>query len=60
MEECYIWDILVSHFLERTEKCFFILNMIILSDALRDLVPFVQFNVKNTYGGVLLLVKLTW
>ena len=28
-------------------------------DALRDLVPFVQFqNVKNTRGGVLLLVKL--
>ena len=28
-------------------------------DALSDLVAFVQFkNVKNTYGGVLLLVKL--
>ena len=28
-------------------------------DALRDLVPFVQFkNVKNTHGGVLILVKL--
>ena len=29
-------------------------------DALRDLVPFVQFKnrAKNTYGGVLLLVKL--
>ena len=28
-------------------------------DALRDLVPFVQFkNVENTRGGVLLLVKL--
>ena len=28
-------------------------------DALRDLVPFVQFKtVKNTHGGVLLLVKL--
>ena len=27
--------------------------------ALRDLVPFLQFkNVKNTHGGVLLLVKL--
>ena len=27
--------------------------------ALRNLVPFVQFkNVKNTHGGVLLLVKL--
>ena len=27
--------------------------------ALRDLVPFIQFkNVKNTHGGVLLLVKL--
>ena len=27
--------------------------------ALRELVPFVQFkNVKNTYGGVLILVKL--
>ena len=30
----------------------------ILWDVLRDLVPFVQFkNVKNTHGGVLLLVK---
>ena len=30
-----------------------------ICDTLRDLVPFVQFkNVKNTHGGVLLLVKL--
>ena len=30
-----------------------------ICDALRDLVPFVQFkNVKNTHGGVLILVKL--
>ena len=30
-----------------------------LCDALRDLVPFIQFkNVKNTHGGELLLVKL--
>ena len=29
------------------------------TDALRDLVPFLQFkNLKNTHGGVLLLVKL--
>ena len=29
------------------------------SDVFRDLVPFVQFkNVKNTHGGVLLLVNL--
>ena len=29
------------------------------SDVLRDLVPFVQVkNVKNTHGGLLLLVKL--
>ena len=29
-----------------------------ICDALRDLVPFLQFkNVKNTHGGVLLLVK---
>ena len=28
-----------------------------ICDALRDLVPFVQFK-KNTHGGVLLLVKL--
>ena len=28
-------------------------------DALRDLIPFVQFKkLKNTHGGVLLLVKL--
>ena len=28
------------------------------NDVLRDLVPFVQFkNAKNTYGGLLLLVK---
>ena len=28
-------------------------------DGLRDLIPFVQFkNVKNSYGGVLLLVQL--
>ena len=28
-------------------------------DALRNLVPFVEFkNLKNTYGGVLLLAKL--
>ena len=30
-----------------------------ICDVLRDLVPFIQFNVKNTRGGVLLLVKLT-
>ena len=31
----------------------------IMCDALRDLVPFVQFKKReNTYGGVLLLVKL--
>ena len=38
-----------------------ILNMagFLICDALRDLVPFVQFkNVKNTPGGVLILVKL--
>ena len=30
-----------------------------MSDALRDLVPFVQFkNRENTYGGVLLMAKL--
>ena len=30
-------------------------------DALRDLVPFVQLkDVKNTYGGMLLLVKLQY
>ena len=30
-----------------------------ISDVLRDLVPFVQFkNVKNSHGGVLLLLKL--
>ena len=29
------------------------------SDALRDLIPFVQSkNVKNTHGGVILLIKL--
>ena len=34
-------------------------NVPIIYDVLRDLVPFVQFkNVKNTYEGVLLLVKL--
>ena len=27
-------------------------------DVLRDLVPFEQFNMKNTHGGVLILVKL--
>ena len=27
-------------------------------DALCDLVPFEQFNVKNTHGGMLILVKL--
>ena len=32
---------------------------IILCDALRDLVPFVQFKKReNTHGGVLILVKL--
>ena len=31
-----------------------------LCDALRDFVPFVQFkNVKNAYGGMLLLVNFT-
>ena len=31
----------------------------IICDALRSLIPFVQLkNVKNTHGGVLLLVKL--
>ena len=35
------------------------LHSYIICDVLRDLVPFVQFkNVKNTQGGVLLLVKL--
>ena len=30
-----------------------------MCDALRDLVPFVQLkSVRNTYGGVLILVKL--
>ena len=30
-----------------------------MCDALRDMVPFVQFkNVKNTHGGLLPLVKL--
>ena len=34
------------------------MNFFSIRDALRDLVPFVQFkNVKNTHGGVLLLVK---
>ena len=33
--------------------------MALICDALHDLVPFVQLkNVKNTHGGVLLLVKL--
>ena len=29
-----------------------------ICEALRDMVPFAQINVKNTHGGVLLLVKL--
>ena len=28
-----------------------------ICEALRDMVPFAQINVKNTHGGVLLLVK---
>ena len=33
--------------------------LLYIFDALRDLVSFVQFkNVKNTHGGVLLLLKL--
>ena len=36
------------------------MNFFSIRDALRDLVPFVQFkNVKNTHGGVLLLVRNT-
>ena len=32
------------------------MNFFSIRDALRDLVPFVQFkNVKNTHGGMLLL-----
>ena len=34
-------------------------NIFTICGVLRDLVPFVQFkNVKNTHGGVLILVKL--
>ena len=37
----------------------FVLKESFSCDALRDSVPFLQFkNVKNTHGGVLLLVKL--
>ena len=38
----------------------YIFKLTIIKDcgALRDLVPFVQF-MKNTYGGALLLVKVT-
>ena len=34
-------------------------NIVTICGVLRDLVPFVQFkNMKNTHGGVLILVKL--
>ena len=36
-----------------------ILRNFSICDALRDLVPFVQFkNVKSTHGGALILIKL--
>ena len=33
-------------------------NILFICDVLRDLVRFFKKNVKNTHGGVLLLVKL--
>ena len=56
-----------TFFIEHSDgSCFSIKKQIIRKNvpwhifgALRDLVPFVQFkNVKNTHGGVLILVKL--
>ena len=54
------WNILVFHLYPikgyKLEKIVLSAN---IYDALRNLVPFVQFkNVKNTHGRVLLLVKL--